>query len=141
MKHFATEPLAIIADSTPAADVLEQHGLDEFLQASLSRQKDGDVYMDSSSPDALLVAIDDARARFQMSMHKKRLALRIILLAQALLQRQGQSGVSLSTRENKKTAADVMTDVLQGKKEQDFVEKILNVVWSVQLHFANQKGH
>ncbi|KAF5325228.1 hypothetical protein D9619_009716 [Psilocybe cf. subviscida] len=129
MKHFATEPLAIIANSTPSADLLEQHGLVESLQASLSRQKDGDVNMDSSSSlDALLAAIDDARARFQMSMHKKRIALRIILLARALLQHQGHSGVSLSTRESKKTAVDVMTDVLQGREEQDFVEKILNVV-------------
>lgn len=130
MKHFATEPLAILATSAPRINVLAQHGLNESLKASFSRQKDGDVNMDDEdSPDALLAAIDASRTQFQTAIGKKRLSVRIILVVQEVLQRQGHSGVSLSTKENKKTAVDVMTDVLQGKSRQEFVEKLLNVVW------------
>lgn len=130
MKHFATEPLAILANLTPSIDVLGHHGLVEHIKTALSGQEDGDVNMDyEDAPDTLLADVDGARTRFQTSIDRKRLSLRIILLVQALLQRQGHSGVSLSTRENKKTSVDVMMDILQGKKKQEFVEKILKVVW------------
>jgi hypothetical protein len=141
MKHFVTEPLGILAGSTPSADVMQQHGLVESLKVRFSSQKGGDINMDGEdSPGAILAALDEARAQFQTAMDKKRLSLRIVLLVHALLLRQGHSGLTLSTRENKKTVVDVMTDVLQCKK-QEFVEKILKVVWLVQSHIAKREGH
>ncbi|RDB19721.1 Origin recognition complex subunit 3 [Hypsizygus marmoreus] len=122
LKHFSSEPLTLLANSTPPSSLLFQPSAFKFLDSLITRMQTppqdpaslpAAEWAPQSLP-ALVTAIDTARSDFRSRARCLRIGFRIIKLIQEFMKRQGYKGLDWNRHPGGLGIFDVMTDILRG---------------------------
>ncbi|KAF9467688.1 origin recognition complex subunit 3 N-terminus-domain-containing protein [Collybia nuda] len=122
LKHFSTEPLTFLTQSTPSSDTLSHpssfHTLDDLLTRLQGSAQSTDKEQGADWPDtipALIATIDYARTTFYSRIRRLRIGSRLIQLVQKFMKTQGYKGLDWDQRPGGSSILDVMVDILRGK--------------------------
>ncbi|GLB39805.1 putative origin recognition complex (ORC) subunit 3 N-terminus [Lyophyllum shimeji] len=127
LKHFSAEPLTLLVNTTPSADILLERSAFPFIDALFTRlQASGERHDTSSNASGwseqtlptLIASVNNARGSFRARARRLRTGFGILKLVQKFMEQQGYKGLGWNLPGGA-GILDVMNDVLLGKIGQD----------------------